>query len=189
MTKTISTKDKLRDIARDLFWTRGYSNVSVRDITGAAGVDAALVSRYFGGKQGLFEATLEDIPDWEALAADGPDVLEKAVASFAHPYDPQRDQVNPFTMLLTNVIDPVMGDTIRTLVERRLAGPLAEKLGGEAAEERAALLLSTLFGVALMRKNFQLRALTDLSPEALQQQAMHLGKAALGFHSEDTPTE
>ncbi|MEO0371384.1 MAG: TetR family transcriptional regulator, partial [Pseudomonadota bacterium] len=52
MAKPRPTKEKLLGAARDLFWTRGYSNVSVRDITGAAGVDAALVSRYFGGKRG-----------------------------------------------------------------------------------------------------------------------------------------
>ena len=58
MMKPLTTKEKILETARQLFWTRGYSNVSVRDITGAAGVDAALVSRYFGGKQGLFEAVL-----------------------------------------------------------------------------------------------------------------------------------
>lgn len=85
------TKEKLLDAARQLFWTRGYSNVSVRDITGAAGVDAALVSRYFGGKQGLFEATLNDIAPWDALSADSNDLLAKVVESFSHPYDPKTD--------------------------------------------------------------------------------------------------
>ena len=179
MNKAISTKEKLLQAARELFWTRGYSNVSVRDITGAAGVDAALVSRYFGGKQGLFEATLAEIPPWEALGVDHDQILEKAVESFAHPYDPATDAVNPFTMLLTNVIDPVMGDKIRELVQAKLADPLADKLGGENSDEKAAMLLAVLFGAALMRKNFQLQALADTSPDALRAQLMHLGQAAL----------
>lgn len=181
MNKPISTRKKLLKAARGLFWTRGYSNVSVRDITRAAGVDAALVSRYFGGKQGLFEATLEEIPPWDALTADGDDLLARAVESFSHPYDPVNDPANPFTLLLTNIIDPEMGAKIRDLVRQRLSEPLAEKLGGEKADERAAMLLAVLFGAALMRKNFQLTGFTDRTTEELGAQIMHLGQAALRF--------
>ncbi|MCF8510550.1 MAG: TetR family transcriptional regulator [Rhodobacteraceae bacterium] len=181
MTKPISTKEKLLQAGRELFWTRGYSNVSVRDITGAAGVDAALVSRYFGGKQGLFEATLADLPPWDVLASDREGLLAKAVESFAQPYDPQTDLVNPFMLLLANVIDPVMGDKIRAFVQQGLAAPLAEKLGSAQAQERAAMLLAVLFGVALIRKNFQIQGLADKSPEALRAQITALARAALEF--------
>lgn len=179
MTKAVTTKDKLMDAARTLFWTRGYSNVSVRDITGVAGVDAALVSRYFGGKQGLFEATLAEIPPWEALEAGPEDLLAKAAESFAHPFDPETDAANVFTMLIANVIDPEMGGKIREMVQQKLADPLAEKIGGANAQDRAAALLAVLFGMALMRKNFQTRALAEKSPDALRAQIMRLGQAAL----------
>lgn len=181
MTKPISTKEKLLQAGRELFWTRGYSNVSVRDITGAAGVDAALVSRYFGGKQGLFEATLADVPPWDVLASDREHLLAKAVESFSRPYDPETDSVNPFMMLLVNVIDPVMGDSIRTFVQQGLAAPLADKLGGPQAQERAAMLLAVLFGIALIRKNFQVQGLAEKSSEELCAQIMALGKVALQF--------
>ena len=179
MGKADSTREKLTQVARDLFWTRGYSSVSVRDITGAAGVDASLVSRYFGSKQGLFEATLAEIPPWEALSAEPEDLLRKAAESFAHPFDPETDSANVFTMLLANVIDPEMGGKIRDMVQREMADPLAEKLGGRKSQERSALLLAVLFGVALMRKNFQIEGLADKSPEVLCSQIMHLGRAAL----------
>ncbi|MEM6588067.1 MAG: TetR family transcriptional regulator [Pseudomonadota bacterium] len=181
MTKTHSTRDKLLDAARDLFWTRGYSNVSVRDITGAAGVDVALVSRYFGGKQGLFEATLTVIPHWPALEADDAQVLEEAVASFSHPYDPATEEANPFTMLLANIIDPEMGDRIRDLVQTALAEPLAKKLGGDRSDDRAALILAALFGIAMMRKNFRLKALKDLSPDDIAARTDQLVQAANRF--------
>lgn len=181
MNKPMDTKTKLLNAAKTLFWTRGYSNVSVRDITKSAGVDAALVSRYFGGKQGLFEATLADLPAWDALAADRDDLLTRAAESFCSPYDPEADQANPFTMLLTNIVDPEMGDSIRQLVRNGLSEPLVEKLGGEAAREQAAMLLAVLFGVALMRKQFQLPGFTDKSSQELNTQLMHLGQAALSF--------
>ena len=49
-----------------IFWSKGYSNVSVREISNAAGVDVALIARYFGSKRGLFEATLENLTKIEA---------------------------------------------------------------------------------------------------------------------------
>jgi len=179
MTQTLSTREKLLLAARQLFWTRGYSNVSVREITGAAGVDAALVSRYFGGKQGLFEATLAKMPTWEALASDQDNLLKTAVESFTQPFNAQTDIVNPYTMLLVNVIDPVMGDKIRAFVQSELAAPLAKKIGGAQAEEKAAMLLAILFGAALMRKNFQVRGLADKAPDELRAQIMLLGKVII----------
>ncbi|MEM1428834.1 MAG: TetR family transcriptional regulator [Pseudomonadota bacterium] len=181
MRKSTPTKEKLLDSARNLFWTRGYSNVSVRQITKAAGVDVALVSRYFGSKQGLFEATLAEIPPWEALAADPQDLLGAAVESFSHPFDPEADQANAFTMLLANIIDPEMGDRIKDMVQQGLVAPLSKKIGGARAEERAAMLLAALFGMALMRKNFQVNALAGASKAEIEAQIRHLAAAALGF--------
>ena len=178
-TKAPTTRQKLLVAARQLFWTRGYSNVSVRDITGAAGVDAALVSRYFGGKQGLFEATLAEVAPWEALAADRDGLLAAAVASFTHPVDEQSETATAFSMLLSNVIDPEMGPRIQDMVQNGMADPLAETIGGPRAAERAAMLLAVLFGLALMRKNFRLGALKDMPLEELRQLTTHLAEAAL----------
>ncbi|MEL7150714.1 MAG: TetR family transcriptional regulator [Pseudomonadota bacterium] len=181
MSHPVSTKDKLLTVARAMFWTRGYSNVSVRDITKAAGVDAALVSRYFGSKFGLFEATLSEIPEWEALEAAPEDLLSAAVASFSHPYDPDVDQANPFTMLLANVIDPEIGAHVRGMVQQKLADPLTERLDGPNAEDRATMLLAALFGMALMRKNFQLKSLATASLDEIEAQTRHLAEAAIRY--------
>ncbi len=49
-----SSKNKLFRSAEELFSTKGFREVSVRDIAGRAGVHFALVGYYFGGKQALF---------------------------------------------------------------------------------------------------------------------------------------
>lgn len=179
MNKTISTKEKLLTAARDLFWTRGYSNVSVRDITRAAGVDVALVSRYFGSKEGLFDATLAEIPRWSVLDATPEDVLEQAVASFSHPVDPETERANPFTMLLANIIDPEAGDKIRRTLMACMLDPLAARFEGDDAKDRAAMLLAALFGMALMRKTFAVPALAEKSPEEIAELTRRLAEAAL----------
>ncbi|MGA7537892.1 MAG: TetR family transcriptional regulator [Steroidobacteraceae bacterium] len=54
-----NTKDKLLDAAEKLFARRGFHGTSLRDITGEAGVDLALVNYHFGGKKPLFAAVIE----------------------------------------------------------------------------------------------------------------------------------
>ena len=45
--------------AAALFDERGYDAATVRDIGERAAVDPALIARYFGGKEGLYLATLQ----------------------------------------------------------------------------------------------------------------------------------
>lgn len=184
MNEPLSTKDKLCACARELFWTLGYSNVSVRDITKAANVDAALVSRYFGGKRGLFEATLADIPTWPALQAAPEDILEAAVESFSQPFDPKTDQANPFTMLLSNVIDREMGDAVRDLFRDSLLDPLTARIGGPYARDRATMLLGALFGMALIRKSFQITPQSDDPLANIRSQNMCLAQSALNYDAQ-----
>jgi AcrR family transcriptional regulator len=50
-----SARDRLFRAAEELFSTKGFREVSIRDIAARAGVHFALVAYYFGGKQALFE--------------------------------------------------------------------------------------------------------------------------------------
>lgn len=51
-------KDKLIAVATALFAEEGYQGVSIRRISEAAGVNSAMISYYFGGKQGLYDAVV-----------------------------------------------------------------------------------------------------------------------------------
>lgn len=55
-SRSQATRDRILDAAERLFAGRGFHGVSVRDITGAAGVDVALASYHFGSKMGVLEA-------------------------------------------------------------------------------------------------------------------------------------
>ncbi len=60
MDKGEKTKRKVMDAAVSLFNVRGYSGTSVRAIANEAGVNGALISYYFGNKQGLLEQLMID---------------------------------------------------------------------------------------------------------------------------------
>ena len=53
--EAVGTKEKVVDAAVSLFNTKGYHGTSVREIAKKAGVNVALISYYFKGKQGLLE--------------------------------------------------------------------------------------------------------------------------------------
>lgn len=52
-------RQALMDTAERLFAERGFEAVSVRELAAEAGVNLAMVSYYFGSKEGLFEAIIE----------------------------------------------------------------------------------------------------------------------------------
>ena len=57
-SKGDQTRARIIRAARELFAAAAYDRVSVRKIAAAAGVDAALINHYFGGKEKLFYAVV-----------------------------------------------------------------------------------------------------------------------------------
>ena len=55
----MDTREHILEAAWELYVTRGFEDVSVRDITQAAGVNLASVSYHFGGKEGLIQETVK----------------------------------------------------------------------------------------------------------------------------------
>ncbi|WIX83618.1 TetR family transcriptional regulator [Amycolatopsis carbonis] len=53
-----ATKAALLDAARELFAERGFDRATVRDIASRAGANQALLFRYFGSKEAVFEAAM-----------------------------------------------------------------------------------------------------------------------------------
>ena len=75
-------KEKLLPAAAQLFAERGYAGVSIREVAAAAGVNSALISYHFGGKEGLYEAVVSAqfervIARVERIAASGGTPQEK----------------------------------------------------------------------------------------------------------------
>lgn len=55
----VDTREQILDAAWSLFAEKGFEDVSVRDVTQAAGVNLASVSYHFGGKEGLIQETVK----------------------------------------------------------------------------------------------------------------------------------
>jgi AcrR family transcriptional regulator len=143
------TRDKILTAARRAFARRGYVQTGVREIAAAAGINPALVVRYFGGKQKLFLAVVEgnlDTPPF--LQADRREIGRHFVEYLQN--KPRHDD-DPLSILLMAANEPSLAAPIARLVKERLLDPLAAWLGGRDAEARAALLVSIFAGVWLGR--------------------------------------
>jgi AcrR family transcriptional regulator len=70
------TRERILNAARKLFEERSFTQVSVREITEAAGVGVAAINYHFGNKEGLLRAlTLRQVPE---VIAERKQLLEEA---------------------------------------------------------------------------------------------------------------
>ena len=75
-------REKLLAAGTELFAAKGFAGVSIRELATAAGVNSALISYHYGGKEGLYEAVITAqyerlIGKFEAIAAATVPVQEK----------------------------------------------------------------------------------------------------------------
>jgi AcrR family transcriptional regulator len=66
-----ATRQRILEQARNQFARHGYTAVTVKGVADAAGVSPNLITRYFGGKDGLFlAATRVEIPVSDSFGGD-----------------------------------------------------------------------------------------------------------------------
>ena len=144
-----ATRARLLTSARRLFSGGGYGEVGVREIAGAAGVNAALINRYFGSKLALFTEVVGDNFTIGDLLVGERATLGDRLARYL--VRPRRDGFDPTLVLLHSAPHPEAGGVLRAALAEQVATPLAEWLGGTDARERAGLVTAVLFGFALTR--------------------------------------
>jgi AcrR family transcriptional regulator len=165
------TRTALLDAARAVFAEQGYEGATVRAIAARAGVDAAMVNHWFGGKQGLFAAAMElPIDPGEVVPTvleGGPDTVgERLVRTFVTVWD--RTGGGPFAALVRSVSShELAARMLREFVTGVLFGPVAARLGVESPALRAALCGSQIVGLGMMRYVVRLEPLASADVETV----------------------
>lgn len=151
-----ATRADLLKAARRRFAALGYDRTTTRDIATDAGVNVALIARYFGSKDGLLAAVLSTSPDFfdppAATTVDG--VIEALIAGL----DPESWQEfggeHPLLLLLRDAgRDERVDDLRRTALTRGL-DDIVRGAGlddAPAGEARAHLAVALVVGIALLR--------------------------------------
>ncbi|MCD0483726.1 TetR/AcrR family transcriptional regulator [Streptacidiphilus sp. ASG 303] len=145
------TRERLLRAARELMAERGFDRTTVRDIGERAGVDPALIARYYGGKAALCVAALraesEESPPADLL--DEERMLELLDRVGRHGPGPVfRCAVQPSG-------DSALDTAARAELDLRMVAPLRDAYrrdGVEGAQLRAEVATAAFIGVTLARR-------------------------------------
>lgn len=165
-------KKRVIEAAREHF-KRGYEQATVRKIAADAGVDVAMVYYFFGNKEGLFSASVLDIPDHPLhqlplLLDEGSDQIgARLVRAFLERWDAG----DTFEPLLTVWQSAAIQPLARKLLHDTLAGPVAERVatefGVDDAVLRVELVTVHLMGLAFARYQLRIEPIASTSIDAL----------------------
>jgi AcrR family transcriptional regulator len=158
-----ATKAALLDAARGLFIERGFDHTTVRDIATRAGVNQALLFRYFGSKEALFRDAMTS-QSQDFLAETPPEqVIGRALSRMLAP-DALRAKDNPIYALLRSSAHEQAEPLFRDELGIRYRQVLDTLTDADDADLRADLVLAWLLGIGLLRSALDRRPLTDADP-------------------------
>lgn len=135
---SMRTKAAILDAAQIAFATRGYGSVGLREIAKDAGIDSALIMRYFGSKELLFRDALKASVNVGRMMAGGHQNFGvRAVETFLD----QHSRPNPLPMMILAASDTTARAVALDLLGSDILEPLAAWLGGDDATARATRIL------------------------------------------------
>jgi len=164
-----ATRQAILEAARERFCAESYDDVGMRDVARDVGVDAALISRYFGSKEDLFLSVLDS-------CKNGRDLMEGDRADFGQRLatevvfgeaarcdaDPTGEKMRGLLILLRSIGSTKAMDVVQRTANNRFFDPLTQWIGGEDAAVRARLASGLIMGMAIGRElSDGFSALTD----------------------------
>lgn len=146
-----ATRQAILESAKSCFMHDGYEQVGVREIAARAGVDPALVNRYFGSKEGLFSEAVASKFDLSQLLDGDRATLGERLARHVLQKKSTGADYDPLVALLRSSSSDVCSGMLRNAILEGFVRPLAARLEGPDALPRAELVGSTLLGLLVHR--------------------------------------
>ena len=145
------TRKRLLQAARRLFATANYVSVGIREIGAEAGVNPALISRYFGSKRNLFLEVASILNDEGNAALPEASPLERTNLAMSGILSDgaQSAWVTDFRITALSALDPHVSD-VMTATYDKVREQIMGVLSGEHTATRADLILAQLMGAALV---------------------------------------
>ncbi len=166
------TKAALLAAAREAFVERGYEGATVRSIAARAGVDAAMVNHWFGGKEGLFAKAVLQLPiDPNILVErllDGPidEIGERIVRNFLAVWDATGG--GHFAALMRSVTaHDRVAEVLREFFVQTLLSRVVARVGTDQPDLRATLAASQIFGMGMVRYVVRFEPLASADVETM----------------------
>lgn len=147
-----ATRAAILNAARERFAREGYDDVGMRDIAGDVGVDAALVSRYFGSKEELFESVLDSCENGGDLMSGDRADFGRRVAREVIFQAKSETKLKGLLILLRSISSTRAMEIVQRSANARFYGPFAAWVGGSDAAVNARLAAAFIMGMAVNRE-------------------------------------
>lgn len=154
-----ATRQAILEAARERFCAESYDDVGMRDIARDVGVDAALISRYFGSKEDLFVAVLDSCKNGRDLMEGSRDDFGRRLAreivygeAAACAPDDGSGRMRGLLILLRSIGSSKATDVVQNTSNTRFFEPLTQWIGGADAPVRARLAAGLIMGMAISRE-------------------------------------
>lgn len=170
-----ATRRAIIDAAETCFGRAGYDQVTLREIAALAGIDVALVGRYFGSKEELFAEWIARSP---RPKTEYPSDRSTFGAWMARRILSKDRDIPRMLALHHSVTNPGAAAIIRQMILERSIGPLGAWIGGPDGELRASLIVAHLIGLSVLRDILKIGTLADAERETLITQ---LGRALQAY--------
>jgi AcrR family transcriptional regulator len=168
-----TTREEILIAARESFAKHGYEGTSLRAIAARAGVDPALVRRFYGSKEGLLVAALtvtfepgERLAEVVGRDLDtlGDQIIDYVLSVWEQA--PSRDIL--IAMIRSACTNERAARLLRDFFAGQILARLAGPLKGKEAQLRASAIGSQIVGLAFYRYVLKVEPLASASPEALR---------------------
>jgi AcrR family transcriptional regulator len=168
-----TTRQQILTAARESFAQHGFDGTSLRAVAGRAGVDPALVRRFFGSKEDLLVAALTATISpgqrlQETLACPTENLGERLVDYFLTVWDEDPNQSVMLGMLRSACTNERAAELLRQFIAGQVLTALRQVLDPRDAQPRAALIGSQLVGLAIVRYVIPIEPLASASADELR---------------------
>ena len=145
------SRKRLLQAARRLFAGANYVSVGIREIGAEAGVNPALISRYFGSKRNLFLEVAAILNEEGTAALPEVSPLERTTLAMNGVLSDGAHSawVTDFRITALSALDPNVSD-VMTATYDKVREQIMGILPGENTATRAELILAQLMGAALV---------------------------------------
>lgn len=146
------TTEKLLRAARAQFAALGFERTTVRSVAAEAGVDPALVIRYFGGKDGLFaEAAAVDLKLPDLRHVPRQEIGQAVVKHFLHRWEDEDGHDILRVLMRSAATNPSAAAQMRAIFADQVARMVASVVPEREARTRAGLIATQVLGLAFVR--------------------------------------
>ncbi|MFF0339880.1 TetR family transcriptional regulator [Kribbella sp. NPDC004875] len=166
------TRGEILTAARESFADKGFAATSLRAVARQAGVDAALVHHYFGGKDELFIEAMAIPVDPRQIAAQivgGPreEIGRRIATAFLGVWETPDGQQRMKALFRSVVSSEEVARMMREGITQMIIQPVSQMLDGPDAQLRVGLVATQLVGAAVVRYLVELEPVASLDVETL----------------------